>query len=413
MAGISCSLTNDSKEFNSYKGPRINYSNEQFAGKYIWISPHTLLFEEGIRKQELNITEWDHTKVLFPASGKCDLPFDIFAAGFYMVSRYEEYLPGKADKFGRFELRRSLAYIHGFIDKPIVDQWLEKLKGVLRKKFPELEFPERKFKYISTIDVDNAWAYLHKGLLRTAGAFVKSLSRFDFNDFGRRLRALTGAAVDPYDNFGYIQELEKKYGFSSIYFFLTGKYGKYDRNISLKNKALQSLILEKQEKAEVGIHPSYNSNKDFNVLRKEVNQFSGLIKSKVGKSRQHYLIMKFPYTFQNLMKSGISEDYSMGCSPAAGFRAGICNAFKFYDITKEKETGLVLIPFHVMDTTLREYMKLGPDEAVNIIRDIVSRIKDVNGTFVSLWHNESLSGTGQWKGWRMVYEEMLKYIYDL
>ena len=292
MAGISCSLTNDSKEFKSYKGPRINYSNEQFDGKYIRISPHTLLFEEGIRKQELNVTEWNNTKVFFTTSGKCDLPFDIFAAGFYMVSRYEEYLPGKADKFGRFELRGSLAYIHGFIDKPIVDQWLVKLKGVLRKKFPELEFPEKKFKYISTIDVDNAWAYLHKGLLRTAGAFVKSLSRFDINDFVRRFRALTGAAVDPYDNFGYIQELEEKYGFSSIYFFLTGKYGKYDRNISLKNKALQSLILEKQEKAEVGIHPSYNSNKDFNVLRKEINQFSGLIKSKVEKSRQHYLIMK-------------------------------------------------------------------------------------------------------------------------
>ncbi len=413
LAGISYNLTCDRKEFNNFKGPKINYSIDQVNDKSVWIIPHALLFEDSIREQELDIREWDNIKIFFLTSGKCDLPFDIFAASFYLVSRYEEYLPDKTDKFGRFEVNRSLAYIHGFLCKPVVNLWLAKLKDVLLKTYPELEFPEKKFKYISTIDVDNAWAYLHKGLLRTAGAFVKSLSRFDFNDFGRRFYALTGAVSDPYDNFSYIQEQEKKYDFISIYFFLSGRYGKYDRNISLKNKALQNLILEKHKNAEVGIHPSFNSNKNFNKLKKEVYQFSELINSKVEKSRQHYLIIKLPDTFQRLTESGIREDYSLGYSSAAGFRAGICNPFKFYDLSTEKETNLVLVPFHIMDITLREYMKLEPDEAVNTIRNIVLQVKDVKGTFVSLWHNESLSDVGQWKGWRKVYEEMLKCICGL
>ena len=43
------------------------------------------------------------------------------------------------------------------------------------------------------------------------------------------------------------------------------------------------------------------------------------------------------------------------------------------------------------------------------IKNIINQVKSVNGTFISLWHNESLSDQKRWKGWRRVYEEMIKY----
>ena len=411
ILGIPYDLTHDTQQFKNFSGPKINYSEKPFRDKSIWIIPHPVIFEKNIIKQDITVSEWDGRKIFFQTPCGGSFLFDIFAACFYLLSRYEEYLSFRADKYGRFEAAQSLAFRNGFLNEPVVNQWAEKFRNILIATYPGLTYQSKDFKYISTIDVDNAWAYLHKGFLRTTGAFVKSILRFDFHDFIRRLHTLSGADRDPYYSFDYLKEQEGKYGFNSVYFFLTGKYGRYDKNISVRREALKNLILDKFKSAEAGIHPSYNSNKKYDILDQEVSEFSSLINAPVKKSRQHFLVIRFPETFRRLIKSGIKEDYSLGYSSAPGFRAGICTPFKFYDLSEEKVTDLNLIPFNVMDVTLKEYMGLQPDEAINKIKEMVLKVKNVNGTFVSLWHNESLSETGQWKGWRRVYEEMLRTVY--
>jgi hypothetical protein len=37
-------------------------------------------------------------------------------------------------------------------------------------------------------------------------------------------------------------------------------------------------------------------------------------------------------------------------------------------------------------------------------------VREVGGTMRLLWHNESVSDTGEWKGWRLMYKEMLRCI---
>jgi len=44
-----------------------------------------------------------------------------------------------------------------------------------------------------------------------------------------------------------------------------------------------------------------------------------------------------------------------------------------------------------------------------MIKFIIDKVKKVNGTFISLWHNESLSEKWRWKGWRIVYDRLLEY----
>jgi hypothetical protein len=408
ILGISYNLTHSTQHLKDFTGPAINYSDKPFNKKSLWIIPHSILYEDKLVSQNIKVSEWNNLKIFFKTSSESDWPFDIFAASFYLISRYEEYFPFKSDKYGRFEAYESLAFKNGFLEEPIVNIWAAKLGETLQDLFTDLAFPVKKFEYISTIDVDNAWAYLHKGLPRTAGAFVKSLLRLDFPDFIRRFRVLSGYDADPYYVFDYLEEQERKYGFDSVYFFLTGRYGRYDTNISLKKDAFRNLILHKLKNSDIGIHPSYSSNKKSGVLEQEVKQFSSIINRPIKKSRQHFLILRFPETYKRLIKAGITEDYSLGYSSAPGFRAGICTPFRFYDLSQEKETGLTLVPFHVMDVTLREYIRLTPDEAIEKIKDIVSKIKSVNGTFVSLWHNESLSEKKHWKDWRRVYEEMIK-----
>lgn len=350
-------------------------------------------------------------KIFFKTTNESNIPFDIFAASFYLVSRYEEYLPFSADQHGRFEANQSLAFKAGFLYDPIIDQWSCKLAKMLQGFFPEFKVCEREFKYISTIDVDNAYAYLYKGTVRTIGAAMRDLFKMDFDENIKRFQTLSGEK-DPFDTYSYLDALHKQYGINPYWFFLVGNYNTFDKNLPLDNEAFQDLIKEISKNTEVGIHPSYESNNDFEQLKKEFNYLSGITEKSITKSRQHFLKLLFTETYQNLLKLGIKEDYTLGYASDVGFRAGTCTPFNFYDLYNEEETGLKIYPFQVMDTTLNQYLKLSVDEAMDKIAEMIRKVKQVNGTFISLWHNESLSDHGYWKGWEPVYKRMLEIIFN-
>ena len=139
-----------------------------------------------------------------------------------------------------------------------------------------------------------------------------------------------------------------------------------------------------------------------------MNNLKNVINSEVTKSRQHFLKFSFPSTYRNLIDADILEDYSLGYASEIGFRAGICDPFCFYDLDQERETPLKLFPFTFMEGTLRDYYKITAFDAMNHIRPLIEEVKTVNGTFISLWHNESLSNKKRWIGWHKVYEEMIK-----
>lgn len=98
----------------------------------------------------------------------------------------------------------------------------------------------------------------------------------------------------------------------------------------------------------------------------------------------------------------------MGFASQTGFRAGTCTPFKFFDLNNNRQTKLVIHPFQVMDVTLKNYMQLQPEEAWQLTEKLMLEIKNVNGTFISLWHNESLSDSGQWQGWTKVFQQILE-----
>ena len=56
---------------------------------------------------------------------------------------------------------------------------------------------------------------------------------------------------------------------------------------------------------------------------------------------------------------------------------------------------------------MKKYMGLDSERASELIENLFSEVKSVNGTLISIWHNESLCNEGMWKGWRQVFEKML------
>ncbi len=400
---LEMEMTRDKEYFIRYEGAKMSYS-EETIGDELNFKPAQLLFEKGITEQDIKVLDWEGTRaILFNEN-----PFDPFAATFYLVSRYEEYLPHQKDEHGRFEANQSLAYRNDFLTKPLVNIWAEKIKDLLLNKYPDLILRERKYEYINTIDIDNAYAYKGKGFVRITGALAKSLLRLDFKAFNDRFKVLFLNAHDPFDTYQKLKALNEKYVAKSIYFFLVGDFNEHDRNISIHQKKYQQLIKSVADYSEVGIHPSYSSNESLKVVAKEIKSLYQVLNKEVTKSRQHFLKLSFPDTYRNLIECDIQEDYSMGYAEQVGFRASICSPFYFYDLIKDEMTNLRLYPFAVMDATLNNYMKVKPDEAMKYVLPLIKETTAVNGTFISLWHNESFSNIGTWKDWETVYEQVVK-----
>ena len=55
-----------------------------------------------------------------------------------------------------------------------------------------------------------------------------------------------------------------------------------------------------------------------------------------------------------------------------------------------------------------DYKKLDPEGSKEVILKIINETRKVGGLFVSIWHNTSLLDNKEWKGWREVFEFMLK-----
>lgn len=407
LLGLDFEITDDKIYFQDSAQAKFSYN--QFAiGDELFFQSTELLFETDIKAQNINVFEWHNLKVFYKTIELSALPFDVFAASFYLVSRYEEYLKYNPDKHGRFTATDSTAYKNNFLQQPLVNHFALELKKLLANNFPQLVFNETKFHFISTIDIDNAYAYKGKGLYRTAGAFARSSLKFDFTDLRLRFNTLSGKKPDPFDTYQYYFELQKQNQFKTIFFFLMGDFTAHDKNLPHTSATFQALIKSVAAIHEVGIHPSYSSNKKPTQLAIEIERLNKITTKKTTKSRQHFLKMEMPYTYQKLISAGITEDYTMGYADQVGFRASICNSFYFFDLSKNEITNLKLLPFAVMDATLNNYMKLSPDEAIKVSKKLIDEVKSVNGTFISLWHNETLSETGIWNGWRKVFEAIIQ-----
>ena len=197
----------------------LNYGVNPLEGCFNIFSDG-LMLKTGIDKQDIRHFREEGQMYLYPAPTGFNLPFDLFSACFFLLSRYEEYLPFQPDRFGRFEADQSLAFRIGFLEEPVIDQWIMLFKKSLQQKFPGLVFPEQSFGYVSTFDIDNPWAFRHKGLFRNVAGGLKAMMQNRFSDFRQRLDVLRGSMKDPFDNYEYIRNMEREYHFSSYFFFL-------------------------------------------------------------------------------------------------------------------------------------------------------------------------------------------------
>ncbi len=401
---MSYSITHQSQVFQHSSGIKINYSTIPLECD-LQISPISLLFESDIRSQSIKMDTWQSVPIFF-CTQSFDIPFDLLAASFYLLSRYEEYLPYTPDEYGRFPHTASLAYQHQFLQIPLVDIWVSLLKEYLSKKNPAFALTQPCYQCIASYDIDMAYSYKGKGILRNLGAFLRDLKQFNTLAIRARIRTLLGLQQDPFDTFDKLDVLHANYPLSPIYFILLGRGSELDKNLPPDNAYMKELIRRLSSSTTVGIHPSWKSHESEEEL---LGEFAYMPDVKC--SRQHYIKFTLPDTFRTLVRLGITDEYSMGYGSINGYRASTAYPYSWFDLKANQNTDLCLHSFCFMECNSYFEQHYSQEQAYAELCHYWQQTKRYGGEMIMIWHNFSLGTEPMWEGWYTMYERFLKECY--
>lgn len=387
ILGIPVGFTSKIEEFVAHEGMKLSYGKQNLANE-VFIQNVDLLLEQGMSDLEVKVQDWEGVPCFFSVGDSSSVPFDIFAASFYLLSRYEEYLPHVKDKAGRFQASESLAFQEHFLDKPVIDIWAQKFKSLLKDRFPAQDFSDKKFQTNSIFTVTEAFCYKKKGIVRVVLGWIVDIFQLKPKYVLHRLQVMLKLKKDPYDIYSRLLRFLKKHKVPMKFLFQVSDFSTYDRNINHNRLELQSLIKSVADYAEVGLQPGFYANQKFKVLKEEKKRLEDIIKRPVVSAINNHYNLLLPDTYNHMVELDFKNDFSMGYPEAVGFRAGTCTPFLFYDLNFEITTPLLIHPYSISVEALN---KLKESEIEYKVLEIKRQIKLVNGHLISVFANSDFS----------------------
>jgi hypothetical protein len=411
LAGFTIRLTSDIEEYSNSNDQPVNYSVKALKNNEVRIIPSGLLEQQALTPCTAFIDKENESLPLYlEGDGINKEIFDPFAAAFYLLARFEEYFDYKPDQFGRFEADASVLFNFDVLEEPLVNRWAKELKEKIQDSFPMLKCTPPSPQEIVSIDIDQAYAFRHRGVKRNLLSLVKNLSLIKAGWLGSQLKTIILRRKDPFDTYNYLKSICAEKELQMMFFVNIGSYSRYDKNLAVSNRSFKRLLNRLSGFAEIGIHPSYYASDKPELLHHEKSALEKILSKPVVKSRQHFLRMKMPHTYKDLIHAGIEDDYTMGFASCPGFRAGCCTPFKWFDIQKNAVTDLTVHPITYMDGALAEDMKLSPGEALEKIASLTATVKKYDGLLLSIWHNHTVNDAFAWKGWKTVFENSINKV---
>lgn len=157
-------FSSKAEEFKSSALPKISYAGQPLADELFFRNSDFLL-SHTVTPPNIKTTTFGDMIVPFAVENS-SLPFDVFAAAFYFVSRYEEYLPYQPDQDGNFPAETSLQSKLKLLEFPVIDGWALMLKNMLLKHYPTLHFGKKNFEFIPLVCLYNTSGSGSSGLIR-------------------------------------------------------------------------------------------------------------------------------------------------------------------------------------------------------------------------------------------------------
>ncbi|HLN62511.1 MAG TPA: hypothetical protein VK464_13275, partial [Symbiobacteriaceae bacterium] len=195
------------------------------------------------------------------------LGLDVFGSAFFLLTRYEEAVLPDRDRHERFPAEASLAVQEGFLDRPLVNEYLELLWRAIRRLWPGLTRKERAYRVLLSHDVDDPFCTAFRSGFHvcksTAGDLVKRRSpALAFQRLAGAVRVRQGRPeCDLCNTFGLIMDLSERRGWQSCFNFITDHTaGALDGRYAIDHPWIRGLLRQVHQRGhEIGLHPSYHT----------------------------------------------------------------------------------------------------------------------------------------------------------
>jgi len=358
-----------------------------------------------------------------PASGveeqRIDLPIDIFGSAFFMLSRYEEAVRLARDNHDRFPATASLAYQEGFIDRPIIDEYVEILWAAMQQLWPKIQRKPSTPVLRVTCDVDSAYQIDFSGYAMARGAAADLLKRHSpalaLRNLHSRWNAWRGDfSGDPHlDNIDWMMDVNEQAGNRVAFYFIADGSHPLDARYRMGESVIRRLLHRIHDRGhEIGLHPSYKTyqspkqmQQEADILRYTLDN-EGIVYDELG-GRQHYLRWQTSQTARNWEAAGMVYDSTLAYADFPGFRCGTSREFIMYDVVERRPLKLKQRPLVLMETTVAadHYQGLGytPKSREKMLA-LKERSLSIGGEFTMLWHNSSLDEHAA----RSIYNDLIQ-----
>jgi len=370
ILGFNINFTTKIETFIGFKGVKFSYANQRL-GNEIFIQAHGLLNEQGVNDLEISVSEWDGEPYFLKTSTQSDIPYDIFAASFFLLTRYEEYLPHVKNKITDFPAEESLGHQNNFLTKPIINIWMAKFAGILKKKFKDVKFDHQNTNLKVLIAVEKAYKYRKHGISRSIVGFLSDSFRFRFKEIYTRIKTWFIPGSDPYNVYDDLVKYRDQMGFEIFFMFQLGDYSIYTKNINHRKRVYKKLIKSMGDYCETGLLPSYEAIQNFNMFKKEIKRFEQIANHELTNILIKDRGLNFPDFYVSLDKTDIEHDFSMGYYNQIGFRAGTCTPFLFYDLNLEQASPIEFHPYFCSTTALKSESIDKLEETLNENKNII------------------------------------------
>jgi hypothetical protein len=332
------------------------------------------------------------------------LSLDVFGSAFFMLTRYEEVVKTARDEHDRFSAALSLAHKEGFLERPIIDEYVEILWACLQRLWPRLERKKHEYRLTLTHDVDHPLACLGQSLPQVLRSSIGDLiRRNDVSLAVSRLHTLfrdetQGFDKDPYNTFEFLMDISERNSVRSTFYFITAGSDEMGSYYPVEMSWITNLMKTMHSRGhEIGLHSSYGSYLDEQRIQAEFGKLMeivgrlGIVQSRWG-NRQHYLRWRTPVTWRLLDEAGVDYDATLSYADHVGFRCGVCREFAVYDVVNRCEMRIREKPLIAMDVSLTDprYMRLPQDDIPRVLSELARCCKVVCGEFTLLYHNNTL-----------------------
>jgi hypothetical protein len=351
---IPVSFTSSLDAFVAFSGAKFSYA-PQPLGQEFHVYASGFLTEQGISYQELKKGEWQGLQVLFSHNNNSRIPFDIFAASFYCLSRYEEYLPHLKDEENRYPASASWLTAADSLEIPLVDAWAVAFLKELQQEFPDLSSPDRDSDgpIRPFFTITSPFKYLYKPSLTKLGQWLQSVWHLKLWDALEQCLVELRILRDPFDTYDQMIPLLSKGKVAPAFYFLFAQKPYEGIATAIYNTKLQALIKGVSDDFPVSVLFSHHAQQDTEELAFELNNVKQLIHRPILRACFHRGVGTISEGYAKLLEQEVHHDLSMGYEETIGYRASTAVPFYYYDLENEYQTPLMLHPIVATEKGLR------------------------------------------------------------